>query len=180
MGTAGDDTDMNLSTLTTVKLMAGALALTMGLTATAAAQPGPRSGGFGGPGFRGPGGPGGPLGGLLSVHPDLPLRALNLTDTQREQVRGILDSHRDEAQSLRQRAGAAFQALQAATSAVTVDEAAITQQSQAFSSLIAEAAVLRARVRGEIIALLTPEQQAEAAKIAADRQARMQQRQKKK
>lgn len=167
------------TTLTTMKLMAGALALTMGLGATAEAQPGRGGQGFG-PGFRGAGGPdGGPLGGLLAAHPDLPLRALNLTDAQREQVRGILESHRAEAASLRQRAGAAHQALHAATSAATVDEAAITQQSQAFSGLIAEAAVLRARVRSEVLAVLTPEQQAEATRIAADRQARMQERRQK-
>ena len=163
--------------MTTMKLMAGALALTLGVSAAATAQPGRGGPGLAGPGFRGPGGPGGgALGGLLAVRPDLPLRALNLTDAQREQVRGILESHRGEAESLRQRAGAAHQALQAATSAATVDEGAITQQSQAFGGLIAEAAVLRARVRSEVLAVLTPEQQAEAAKIAADRQARMQQR----
>lgn len=172
---------MNSRTMTTMKLMAGALALTVGLSAAATAQPGRGGPGLGGPGFRGPGGPGGgALGGLLAVHPDLPLRALNLTDAQREQVRGILESHRAEAQSLRQRAGAAHQALRAATSAATVDEGAITQQSQAFSGLIAEAAVLRVRVRSEVLAVLTPEQQAEAARIAADRQARMEQRRQKK
>ena len=137
-----------MSTVTTMKLMAGAIALTMGLTAAADAQPGRGGPGAGGPGFRGPGGPGAAMGDLLAVHPDLPLRALNLTDAQREQVRAILDSHRAEAQSLRQRAGAAHQALRAATTSATVDEAAITQQSQAFGGLIAEAAVLRARVRG--------------------------------
>lgn len=171
---------MHSRTMTTMKLMAGALALTVGLSAAATAQPG-RGGPGGGHRFRGPGGPGGgAIGGLLAVHPDLPLRALNLTDAQREQVRAILESHRAEAQSLRQRAGAAHQALQAATSAATVDEGAITQQSQAFSGLIAEAAVLRARVRSEVLAVLTPEQQAEAAKVAADRQARMEQRRQKK
>lgn len=167
---------MNTRTLTTLKLMAGALALTVGLSAAATAQPGRGGPGVDGRGFRVPGAGGGPLGGLLGVHPDLPLRALNLSDAQREQVRGILESHRAEAASLRQRAGAAHRALQAATSAATVDEGAITQQSQAFGGLIAEAALLRARVRSEVLAVLTPEQQAEAARIAADRQARMQDR----
>jgi Spy/CpxP family protein refolding chaperone len=41
--------------------------------------------------------------------------------------------------------------------------------------VIADAAVQRARVRGEIMAILTPEQQAEAAKIQADREQRMKQ-----
>lgn len=168
---------MRDKTLATMKVMAGALALTMGLSVMAAAQPARGGRGFGGHGFRGPGGPGGgALGGLLGVHPDLPLGALKLTDAQREQVRGILQSHRSEAESLRQRSDAAHEALRAATTASTVDEAAIAQQGQAFGALIADAAVLRAKVRSEVLAVLTPEQQAEATKIAADRQTRMQER----
>ena len=168
---------MPITMMSTMKAMAGALALTVGLAGAVAAQPGGGGGrGFGGPGFRGPGGPGGPLGSLLSIHPELALRALDLTDAQQEQVRAIYQSHRAEADSLRQRADAAFQALRAAGQATPVDEGAITQQSQAFSGLIAEAAVLRAKVRGEVLAVLTPEQQAEAAKVAADRHAKMQER----
>lgn len=167
---------MGITTMSTMKAVAGALALTVGLAGAVAAQPGTGAGGrgFKGSGFRGAAGPRGALGGLLAIHPQIPLGALDLTDAQREQVRGILQSHRPEAESLRQRADAAVKALRAAGNASTVDEAAITQGSQAFSGLIAEAAVLRARVRGEVLAILTPEQQAEAAKIAADRQARMQ------
>ncbi|WP_291990121.1 Spy/CpxP family protein refolding chaperone, partial [Luteitalea sp.] len=117
---------------------------------------------------------GGPLGALLGVHPDLPLSALNLTDAQREQVRTIMQSHRDEGQALVQKAQASMEALRQATDA-TVDEGAAAQQGQALGAVIAEAAVLRGRVRGEVFAILTPEQQAEANKIAADRQQRMQQ-----
>jgi Spy/CpxP family protein refolding chaperone len=117
---------------------------------------------------------GGPLGALLGVHPDLPLSALNLTDAQREQVRTIMQSHRDEGQALVQKAQASMEALRKATDA-TVDEGAAAQQGQALGAVIAEAAVLRGRVRGEVFAILTPEQQAEANKIAADRQQRMQQ-----
>lgn len=168
------------------KMMAGVLALTLGLAGAAAAQPGAGPGGpGGGPGGerfgRGPGGPGGrggmmggPLGALLGVHPDLPLSALNLTDAQREQVRTIMQSHRDEGQALVQKAQASMEALRQATDA-TVDEGAAAQQGQALGAVIAEAAVLRGRVRGEVFAILTPEQQAEANKIAADRQQRMQQ-----
>jgi protein CpxP len=163
---------------TNAKLVAGALALTLGLAGAAAAQPG-----FG----RGPGGPdgpgghggrgmmGGPLGGLLAVHPDLPLPALNLTDAQREQVRTILQSHRDEGRALHEKANAAMEALRKATEG-TVDEGSVAQQGQVLGAAIGEAAVLRARVRTEVFAILTPEQQAEATKIAAQREARMQQR----
>lgn len=117
---------------------------------------------------------GGPLGALLGVHPDLPLASLNLTDAQREQVRTIMQSHRDEGQALVQKALASMDALRKATEA-TVDEGAAAQHGQALGAVIAEAAVLRGRVRAEVLATLTPEQQAEANKIAADRQQRLQQ-----
>lgn len=162
--------------MTTVKLVAGAMALTLGLAGAATAQPGP--GGPGGPdgpgrGGRGPGGPmmGGPLGGLLGLHPDLPLPALNLSDAQEEQVRTIMQGHRDEGRALAQKAQAALEGLRTATGSV-VDEGAAAQQGQALGAVISEAAVLRARVRGEVWAILTPEQQAEATKIQADRQQR--------
>ena len=168
-----------MKTLTnTVRLAAGALALAIGMAAPAAAQPGF---GFGQPGdFDRRGGPGGrpgggPLGGLLALHPDLPLAALNLTDAQREQVRTIMQSHRDEGRAIAQKAHAALESLRKAGEG-TVDEGAISQQSQALGAVIGEAAVLRAKVRAEVFAILTPEQQAEATKIAEQRRTRTQQR----
>ena len=116
----------------------------------------------------------GPLGGLLGLHPELPLAALNLSDAQREQVRTILQGHREEGHALTQRGEAAMQALRKVTEG-TIDEGAAAQQGQALGAVIAEEAVLRSRVRAEILAILTPEQQAEAAKIQADREARMKQ-----
>jgi protein CpxP len=157
---------------------AGALTLVLGLAATAAAQPpGPRGRGDGqflptpdGP--RGPGGPGGrmmgPLGGLIALHPDLPLPGLDLTDAQREQVRAIMQNHRDEGRALLQRAQAAADGLQKAT-ATSIDEGAAAQHGQALGGTIADAAVLRARIRTEVFAILTPEQQTEANRILADR-----------
>ena len=168
-----------------MKVMGATLALTVGLAGAAAAQPGPGGPGrgpFDGGGPGGPGGPGGsggpgrmgPLGGLLGLHPELPLPALNLTDAQREQVRAILQGHREEGQALMQRGQTALETLRKVTD-VTVDEGAAAQQGQALGAAIADAAVLRSRVRGEITAILTPEQQAEAAKIQADRELRMKQ-----
>lgn len=164
---------------TGVTLAAAALVATMGLAETAVAQPGHGGRGFGdGMGPGGPGGPGGrmggPLGGLLAVHPELPLQALNLTDAQREQVRTIMQGHRDESRALGEKAHAALDALRKATEG-TVDEALVNQQGLALGAVIGEAAVLRAKVRAEVLAILTPEQQAEANKLQAQRQQRMEQ-----
>ncbi len=154
-----------------MKAVAGAVALTIGLGGAAMAQPG--GGGKRGPGPRVMGG--GPLGGLLDVNPSLPFAAIGLTDAQREQVRAIMASHRDEGRAIHAKANAALEALRKAT-ANTVDETVVGQQSQALGAAIGEAALLRAKVRSEVFTVLTAEQQAEVAKIAAARQNRMEQR----
>jgi Spy/CpxP family protein refolding chaperone len=117
---------------------------------------------------------GGPLGGLLAVHPDVPFQALELTDAQREQVRTIIQGHRDEGRVLAEKAHDALEGLRKATEG-TVDEGAAVQHGQTVGGVITEAAVLRAKVRGEVFAILTPEQQAEANKLQAQRQQRMDQ-----
>ena len=85
----------------------------------------------GGPGGRGRGaggfGPGGPGFGL-------PLRELNLTDAQREQVRAVMEQYRPQFQALNE------------------------------------------RLQSDIRAILTPEQQQQADKLRADREAKMKQR----
>ena len=117
---------------------------------------------------------GGPLGGLLAIHPDVPLHALELTEAQREQVRTILQSHRDEGRALAEKAQTAMETLRKATEG-TLDEGAASQAGQGVGAVIAEAAVLRAKVRTEVLAVLTPEQQAEAQKLQAQRAKRAEQ-----
>ena len=174
---------MRLATMQTgVKAAAAAMLLTMGLVATADAQPkrggrGPGAGfgrGFG-QGFGGPGGQFGPLGGLLALNPELPLQALDLSDAQRDQVRTIMQSHRDEGRAIATRARTALDAIHAATSG-TVDEAGATQQAQALGAAIGEAAILRARVRTEVFAILTAEQQAKVSSLQQARQKRAEER----
>ncbi len=175
----GGDDDMRASTMqTTVKMAAAAMVLTMGLAGAAQAQP--RRGGLGfgpagGPGFGGPGGQFGPLGGLLALNPELPLQALDLTDAQRDQVRAIMQSHREEGRAIGTKARAALEALHAATAA-NVDEAGAAQQAQALGAAIGEAAVLRARVRSEVFAVLTPEQQARVSALQQAREKRAEER----
>ena len=125
---------------TSMKVMMGAVALTVGLAACRGPARSRWAGWSGAPGGPfGPGGPdgrggrmgpAGPLGGLLALHPDLPLPALSLTEAQREQVRTILQGHRDEGRALMEKAHTSLEALRKATEG-TVDEGAAAQQGQA-------------------------------------------------
>lgn len=144
---------------------AAGLALVMGTTtAIGARQQGP--GGFGpGGGFgrRGPGGPGGfGPGGLVAG-----LRGLDLSEAQREQVKGIMESHKAEFEAQAQKLGPAHAALRDVITAETLDETAIRQRASELAAVEAEGAVLQARVHSQVWALLTPEQQQKARDVKA-------------
>ena len=127
------------------------------------AQGGP-GGRFGGPGGRG--GPGGPMGALGPLGPIM--RQVNLTDAQREQVRSIVESHRDEMQALGERARPAHEALQAAINSGTFDEGTIRARYAEVANVEADVAVAQARVYSEVFQILTPEQQAQVTKLQAE------------
>lgn len=136
-----------------------------------AAQP-PGRGGWGlgpGPG-RGMMGPGGPFGLGFA------LGRLDVTDAQRQQIRTIVQSHRQEFQALAERRRTAQHALQAAITADPLDEAAIRSASAALAEVQADDAVLRAKVHREVFAVLTPEQQAKAKALREEAQKRAEQR----
>jgi protein CpxP len=145
--------------------LAAGVALAVSAAATLAAReqgpgPGGPGGGFGRRGLGGPGmrGPGGPL---------FPLRGLDLTEAQRTQVRAVMESHRAEFEAQAQKLGPARRALHEAVTAETLDESAIRQRAADVAALEADGAVLRARVHGEIWAVLTPEQQQKARDLKA-------------
>ena len=127
-----------------------------GLTAVAqeAGPESPRAGRERGPGPRGPGGPMGMLGDI-----GIPLPALNLSDEQKTQVKAVMDAHRDQGQQIAQRLGPAHQAVRQAIETSPVDELLIRAKSAELAAAEADAAVFRARLRSEVFALLTPEQQ---------------------
>ena len=78
-----------------------------------------------GPGFgRRGGGPGAP-GRFGGPGIALPLRDLNLTDAQQQQVRDIRERHRDEAQQIGERLRTAMQAQRTAVAATPVNESLI-------------------------------------------------------
>jgi protein CpxP len=132
--------------------------------------PGPgRAGRFGGPGRGGPMGPGGP-GGMMEL---MAVRRLDLTDAQKERVKGILDSHKDEIKAIGDRARAAHLALDAAITGETFDEATVRTKAAEVAAVDADAAVARARGFNEVYQILTTEQQAKLKEMQANMQKRM-------
>jgi Spy/CpxP family protein refolding chaperone len=128
------------------------------LMAVAQGQWSPRRGGFMGGGFPG-------------------LRALDLTDDQRQQIRAAMSSHREEYRALAERTRAARRAQQVAIEQVPMNESQIRAASSELAAAEADAAVLRARVHEQVFSLLTPEQQTKANALAAERRQRRAQRQ---
>jgi Spy/CpxP family protein refolding chaperone len=119
--------------------------------------------GPGGPGMRG--GPGGPAG--------FPLRELGLTEAQHEQVKAIMESHRDEQKAVGDKMQAARKALHAAITADAFNEAAIRAAAVEIGAAEGDAAVLQAKIHGEVIAILTPEQLKKAKELRAEMENRM-------
>ena len=136
-----------------------------------AAQQGPppdRPGGLVGPGGQGPGhlmARGGFGRGLRAATFNMMLRglrALDLTEAQRDQVKNALQSHKDEFKAIAREMIAARGALGDAVTADTVDDTAIKAASAKVAELELQSALLRAKVHGEVFAQLTPEQQRKA------------------
>jgi periplasmic protein CpxP/Spy len=128
-----------------------------------------------GPGPRVPGGPGGFRGGPHGgPRADLGLHGVQLTDAQRDQVRSIMEAHRTEFDNL---AKALREAHRGFADAVrSGDESTIRARSTAIGTAMADEAILRAKVRSEVHALLTPEQQQQLKEREAEREKRRQER----
>ena len=139
-----------------------------------AAQAGRRGPGMMGQGMMGPGGPGmrGGPGGRFGMF-GLPLRELDLTDAQHQQVRTVMESHRDAQKDIGDRMMTARKALQEAIAAETFSEEAIRAAAGAVGAVEADAAVLQAKVRAEIFAILTPEQVKKAKELRSEVENRM-------
>ena len=116
----------------------------------------------------GPGGFGGP--GVA-----LPLRDLNLSDAQQQQIRDIRDRHRDESQQIGERLRTAAEAQRKGVEATPVNESLIRSTAQQLADVQADAAVQRAQIRSEMLSVLTADQRAQLSKLQADREARAQQ-----
>ncbi|HTP89817.1 MAG TPA: Spy/CpxP family protein refolding chaperone [Bryobacteraceae bacterium] len=85
-------------------------------------------------------------------------RRLNLTDTQRQQARGIFQDMRTQAQPIRDQVRQGRQALvNAAIAGKSADE--LSQLAQAQAPQLAQLAALRAQAFAKFYAMLTPDQQ---------------------
>jgi Spy/CpxP family protein refolding chaperone len=148
------------------RMMAGLAAVVLTVAGALAAgsvlhaQRGP---GGGGRGFAG--GPGFGRGHGLEV-----LRQLDLTDQQRQQVRGIFEQHKGEFQQARERIRTAFEAQRAAAAATPPDDATIRAKATEVGAAEGELAVLASHVRAEVFQVLTPEQQAKAQTLKQQRE----------
>jgi Spy/CpxP family protein refolding chaperone len=146
-------------------ITAGAVVAGM-LVAGAASAQGLR----GGPGVPGRGA------GERGPRPALALRALGLTDAQRQQIRDINEQERTAMRTVNERLRQAAVAQRAAIQAVPVDEGLIRQTTDALGDVEAEAAIRRAHLYNQVWAVLTPVQQAQATKLRAERAARGEER----
>jgi len=97
------------------------------------------------------------------------LRQLDLTDDQRQQIRAAMQSHRDEFRAIADRMRTAREAQEAAIEQMPLNEPQIRAASTELATAEADAAVLRARVHEQVFSLLTPDQQAKAKTLAAER-----------
>lgn len=124
-----------------------------------------------GPG-RGPGGPPRGFGG----EPMFALRELDLSEAQRQQVRDVMQRYGTQLRDAGNRVMQAFEAQRKAVETIPVNESLIRSTTQELAAAQTEMAIQQARVRTDVFALLTPEQQEKAKKLQADRLAHMKER----
>lgn len=162
---------LTLSALVAVAALGGTVlgGTVLGGTVVAAQGRGP-----GGPRGRGPGfgpgfGPGRPRAGLA-------LRALDLTDAQREQVRQFTQQHREQTRALVEHAHAAWEAQRQAMDAPSFSEQQVRAAAQALAEAQTDLVVQQARLQSDIYALLTSEQQQRLQQMRAEREVREKER----
>ena len=139
--------------------------------------PGGPGGPGGGMGRRGPGGPGGPMGpgGAAGGLGPMMLGQLDLSQDQRDRVKQILDSHKDEQKALGDRAMAAHEALDDAVASGTPDEALVRTRAEAVSTVGVDQMVFHARIYAEVFQILTADQQTKLKTMQAEMKTRREQ-----
>jgi Spy/CpxP family protein refolding chaperone len=87
------------------------------------------------------------------------LERLDLSTDQRDRVKQIVDSHRDEQQGLGDRGMAVRDALEASITGETFDESLVRARAADVAAVDADQTVARARIYAEVFQILTGDQQ---------------------
>ncbi len=103
-------------------------------------------------------------------------RKLNLTDAQKQQVREIMQSNRPQFKASMLAVLNAQKAVDEAIAKNPNDEATIRSLSTTLESARTEQSVQRARLRAQILKILTPDQQQQLVQINQKRSSRLQER----
>ena len=104
----------------------------------------------------------------------LPLKQLNLTDAQREQVKGVMQKEHSTMKPLMLQVRQMHEQLKQYSEG-TYDEAKVQALVAQQSQTLVQLKVQETRIHSEIYQLLTPDQQAKLKEIEANREAHMQQ-----
>ena len=125
------------------------------------------------------GGPGGRMhrpssGGPMRMLP--PLRRLDLSETQREQIRTLVAQSREASGTTGDQIRAARQALHDAVTTAVVNEGEIRALAASLATLEGDAAVHHAYLYAQVWQLLTPDQQASAQQLEAEMAERREER----
>lgn len=116
-------------------------------------------------GMHGHGGPGGEFHHML--------RQLNLTTDQHAQVKAIWEKEKPAMQPLMQQMRQNHEAMKTLEASGPFDEAKTRALATQNAQTMVELQVAHARIKSEIVAILTPDQKAKMAEIEASHQARM-------
>ncbi len=101
----------------------------------------------------------------------LPLRQLDLTDAQRQEVRAILDQNQRTLRATGEQLGRAKQALREVVTSDWVNESEIRVRAEALGLAEGDAAVVRADLYVQLWRVLAPDQQTRAQEIKAEMKA---------
>lgn len=101
---------------------------------------------------------GGPKGLAALERIEAKLERLDLSDEQREQVRGVIDAARPEFRKIADGLRANRKEMRGAMHSETFDEQAVRRIADRQGDLVADMIVLRGKVKSQVSALLTEEQ----------------------
>lgn len=92
-------------------------------------------------------------------------KKLNLTDTQKEQAKQIMEASKSKVQPLKESMKSIHQQLDTAIADGQFDEAQVQALASQQANIMAQLIVEKERTKSQLFAILTPEQQAQAKQL---------------